>query len=39
MEDRSTVTRGWQYARWNQGDGQWDRRRDATKSDYFPAMA
>jgi hypothetical protein len=32
MEDRSTVARGWQYARWNKGDALWDRRVDSGKA-------
>ncbi|HEU5316405.1 MAG TPA: hypothetical protein VFX49_09865, partial [Chloroflexota bacterium] len=33
MEDRSTVARGWQYARWNKG-GELDRRVDPAKGAY-----
>src|SRR5688572_8416253 len=32
MEDRSTVGRGWQYARWNRGDVRYDRRLDPAKT-------
>ena len=38
MEDRSTVARGWQYARWNRGDAAYDRRRDASKAGYGFAL-
>ena len=40
MEDRSVVARGWQYARWNKGDGGYDLRLDPVKSRYrFPGDA
>ena len=34
MEDRSTVGRGWQYARWKRGDARFDGRLDGSKAVY-----